>query len=91
MRSRIHFYWKLLAHLLCRNTVPAEVIQSDYNRLSSTYDDHFSANVGKHSRKLIEKMGLVQGSHVLDLGVRDRDADYCRRKGSWQERHGCWR
>jgi len=63
----LYFYGKVVHFLLHGNVVSPEEISHDYDRLSGTYDDYFSRYVGRHSRELIRRLGLVRGSRVVDL------------------------
>jgi demethylmenaquinone methyltransferase/2-methoxy-6-polyprenyl-1,4-benzoquinol methylase len=67
MKSQLYFYGKVLTHLLCGNIVAPEAIRRDYDRLSPTYDEHFSKYVGKHSRELVRRMHLHEGARAVDL------------------------
>jgi len=67
MINKLHFYCKVAGLLLRGNLIQPETIRQDYDRLSCGYDDYFSRYVGKHSREMIKRLGLLPGAKVVDL------------------------
>lgn len=65
--NTILFYLKLGAFLLRGKVVGHDEISDDYDRLSGTYDDNFSFFVGRHSRAMVDRMGIKAGMTAVDL------------------------
>lgn len=64
---KAHFYFKVINLLLHGQVVSPSVIKKDYDRLSRSYDCYFTTHIAEHSRNLIARMGLEEGSNALDL------------------------
>lgn len=67
MARSVYFYGRLMGLWLARRTVPASLIEADYDRLGPGYDEHFTTGTGRHSRRLVDALQLRRGARVLDL------------------------
>jgi len=61
------FHFRVLYLLARGRVVQPDVIREEYDRLSPTYDRHFSAHVARRSRTLVRRLALPAGARVLDL------------------------
>ncbi|MFC1453487.1 class I SAM-dependent methyltransferase [Verrucomicrobiota bacterium] len=67
MFAQAAFYAKALHLVLDGRVITPEIVRSDYDRLSPTYDDYFSRHVAKHSDHLLERMRISPGVRAADL------------------------
>lgn len=67
--NKAYFYGKVICLLLARKVVPPEIIRSDYDRISVSYDRYFAERTAKHARQLVARLELRSGARVLDLAT----------------------
>ena len=84
--KNLQFAYKTLSCLITGNVVQPEDIQKDYDRLSIGYDEFFSTHVAPHSRWLVDRVGIGEGSRAVDLACGTgtltlRAADRVGRRG----------